>query len=294
MAKQRKKKHVTGHQGRGKPKTSRKGKRLAYGFVAQHDTPSESVVPQAAGADENGTRLNKWLAEAGIASRRKCDAMVLEGVVDVNGEIVLEPGRRIFDGDEVRVEGRVVKEVRRLYYLFYKPKGVLCTNDPRETRLRVCDLVDPVMPSRVFTVGRLDEASEGLLLLTNDGEFSQLMTHPSFGVRKTYAVRVDGLVDFDSVEKLRKGAFIDGAKVVPLSVRVGRRTKAFSTVEITIREGRNREVRRLLARSGLKVRQLKRVRIGSLGVKGVKRGGYRPLSRQEVEELVSCAREGDE
>jgi 23S rRNA pseudouridine2605 synthase len=131
-----------------------------------------------------------------------------------------------------------------------------------------------------------------LLLLTNDGEFSQLMTHPSFGVRKTYMVRVDGLVDFDSVEKLRKGAFIDGTKVVPLSVRVGRRTKAFSAVEITIREGRNREVRRLLARSGLKVRQLKRVRIGSLGVKGVKRGGYRPLSRHEVEELVACAREG--
>ncbi|MCH2100394.1 MAG: rRNA pseudouridine synthase [Planctomycetes bacterium] len=274
-----------GHHGRGAPKVSRAERRNAHGLVASTDSPESGVL------DQRGVRLNRWLAERGVDSRRKCDALVQGGSVEVNGEIRLDPGYRVQPGDEIRVDGQPVREVRRLYYLFYKPRGVLCTADKRETRPRVGDLVDHLVPSRVYPAGRLDEDSEGLLLLTNDGDFAHMMMHPSFGVPKTYVVFTPMIVRQQDLEALRAGAWIDGQKVVPERVRIVRRTKAGASLEIVLREGRNREVRRLLARHGFGVKRLKRVRIGDLGVKGVRRGGLRPLTRTERDRLVAVARD---
>lgn len=277
------------------PKLKRRG---AAAFVEASRAPREGVgaggsrigQPGDAAAPALGTRLNRWLAEQGVDSRRHCDALVLEGAVTVNGESMREPGYRVQPGDDVRVNGARVKEVRRLYYAFHKPRGVLCTNDQRERRTRVCDLVDPLTPSRVYPIGRLDEDSEGLLLLTNDGDFAQLVAHPRHGVPKTYYCTVGEPVEAALLVRLRRGAFLDGARVAPEQVRIVKRTPSGSTLEVTIREGRNREVRRMLARHGLGVKRLKRVRIGGLGLRGLKRGELRPLTREERDALVAEAR----
>lgn len=282
--KKRGKRIPSGHPGRGVPQVSRAERRNAFGLVAGTDSPEASVVER-----EDGVRLNRWLAERGVGSRRACDALVLDAGVEVNGEIMMEPGYRVMSDDVIKVNGSQIKDVRRLYYLFYKPKGVLCTAEKRETRPRVGDLVDHLVPSRVYPVGRLDEESEGLLLLTNDGDFAHMMMHPSFGVPKTYVAIIPAQLKASDVAGLRAGAWVDGVKIVPENLKVIRKTRGSTMVEVVIREGRNREVRRLFARHGLGVKRLKRVRIGSLGVKGVRRGGLRPLTRAERDELVGIA-----
>jgi ribosomal protein S4 len=151
----------TAGAGRGKPKVSSRAKRVAHGFVAASGAPSGAVNEQEENpyaidrsATANGVRLNRWLAEQGVDSRRKCDQKVLDGEVSVNGTVIMEPGYRVQHEDEVSVNGARIHRARRLYYLFYKPRGVLCTNDPRETRTRLCDLVDPMVPSRVYPIGQ--------------------------------------------------------------------------------------------------------------------------------------------
>lgn len=276
--------------GRGKPRVSKRAKRVAHGFVAASKAPDSPVGSGIDEAPKDGVRLNRWLAEQGVDSRRKCDEKIFDGEVMVNGRVVDTPGYRVQPGDEVSVNGARIRMTRRLYYLFYKPRGVLCTNDPRETRTRLCDLVDPMVPSRVYPVGRLDEESEGLILLTNDGDFSNLVAHPSFGVEKTYICQINSAMSGEDLQKLRAGAWIDGSRVIPKNARILRRLPKSTMLEISIREGRNREIRRLLARFGLGVKRLKRVRIGTLGIRGVKRGMLRPLSREERDSLVSQAR----
>jgi len=288
------KKKSTGFgQGRGKPKVSTRAKRIAHGFVAASAAPENPVGHGIQESSAQGVRLNRWLAEQGVDSRRKCDTIIFNGEVMVNGRVVDSPGYRVQPGDEVSVNGKKIRTTRRLYYLFYKPKGVLCTNDPRETRARLCDLVDPMVPSRVYPIGRLDEESEGLILLTNDGDFSNLVAHPKFGIEKTYVCQLDKSLSGEDLQRLRGGAWIDGVKVIPQKVRILRRSAQRSLMEISICEGRNREIRRLLARFGLGVKRLKRVRIGSLGIKGIKRGMLRPLSREERDSLVEQARRGE-
>ena len=284
MARNPRKKKKSGHPGRGKPRVTRSNQRTAYGLVSSTDSPDESAI-----VDERGMRLNRWLSEQGVDSRRKCDAMVQQGLVEVNGEVMLQPGYRVQKSDKVSVEGRNVKQMRRLYYLFYKPKGVLCTNDPRENRPRVADLVDHLVPSRVYPVGRLDEDSEGLILLTNDGDFANFVSHPRYGVPKTYTVLVRKTVPKKILALLRKGTWLDGQKVIPASVRIARQSHSSTLFEVVLKEGRNREIRRLFAHYDMKVTTLKRVRIGGLGVKGISRGGLRPLTRKERDSLASCA-----
>lgn len=283
-------KHATGHPGRGAARSSPSQRKRAHGVVAASGSAAEQILP----VNPAGVRLNRWLAERGVASRRRCDELVQEGGVELNGEIVLEPGVRVQPDDVVKVEGRLVRETRRLYYLFYKPKGVLCTEDPRETRPRVSDLVAPLVAGRVYPVGRLDEESEGLLLLTNDGDFANLVAHPRHGVTKTYLVQVHGTVDGAALARLRQGAWLEDGKVVPDGVKTLRRTQAATSLEVRMREGRNREVRRLLARAGFKVKSLKRVQIGPLGVRGLRAGQIRPLTRAERDALVESARPAGE
>ncbi len=280
----RQKKHQSGHPGRGKPQASTSQRRRArIADNAAGSTQGAAAIPAI------GVRLNRWLAERGIGSRRKCDTLVQECAVEVNGVIVVEPGYRVKAGDRVSVEGNPVQDVRRLYYLFYKPKGVLCTDDPREIRKRVCDLVAPLVSERVYTVGRLDEDSEGLLLLTNDGDFANLIMHPRYQVPKTYVVSINGSIRGEDIDTLRKGTWLAEGKVTPERIKLIKRTKTSSSLEIQLREGRNREIRRIFARAGYAVKNLKRVRIGQLGIKGIKRGGIRPLTKQERDDLIALA-----
>ena len=240
---------------------------------------------------EKGIRLNRFLAEQGLGSRRSCDAMVLEGSVAVDGKPVLEPGFRVKPEHKVSVDGEPVKIVGRIYYMFHKPSGVLCTDSPRENRPRVSDLIRPLISERVFTVGRLDEDTSGLLLLTNDGDFSELISHPRHGIWKTYEALVSGVVDAEAMRKMKAGVYLDGKKVVPKKLHVVRRTRTTTRIEVVLGEGVNREVRRLFARFGFNVKRLIRVRVGNLGLKGLRKGGLRPLTSEERDALVSLAKQ---
>lgn len=290
----RKRRSFSGARPKPRPRT----RRDAAGFISASPSPREGIGHEGAalrrkedeGAAGDPMRLNRWLAEQGVDSRRKCDQLVLEGAVSINGEIVGQPGARVKEGDEVRVNGVRIKPVRRLYYLFNKPRGVICTNDRREHRTRLCDLVDPLTPSRVYPIGRLDEDSEGLLILTNDGDFANLISHPRYGVGKTYYCIVSASLDADALARIKKGAFVEGGRIVPEAVRLVKRTPKMTTLEITLRESRNKEVRRLLSRHGFGVKTLKRIRIGELALRGLKRGHLRAITREERDAMVAALR----
>ncbi|MEC8493735.1 MAG: pseudouridine synthase, partial [Planctomycetota bacterium] len=235
-------------------------------------------------------RLNKFLADNGVASRRASDEMILGGKVLVDGEIITQLGTKIDPSEQVvEVDGvRLESDPReRRYYILHKPAGVVCTNEVRETRPRAIDLVTDPRKGRIFTVGRLDEESKGLLLLTSDGEFAERIAHPRYGVPKTYLVKVPGRITDDAVMKVREGVHLAEGKTSGARVLIKRRTATSSTLEVTIQEGKNREVRRVFARVGYKVQSLTRTRIGPLGIRGLREGKWRALSREEVEALVT-------
>ena len=175
----------------------------------------------------------------------------------------------------------------RRYYILHKPAGVVCTNEVRETRPRAVDLITDPKKGRIFTVGRLDEESKGLLLLTSDGEFAERIAHPRYGVPKTYLVRVPGQITDEAVQKIREGVYLSEGRTAGARVVVKRRTANGSILEVTIQEGRNREVRRIFVRVGYKVTSLTRTQIGPLGIRGLREGKWRALSREEVEALVT-------
>ncbi len=230
-------------------------------------------------------RLQKYLAHAGIAARRKCEAMIAAGRVSVNGMVVTEMGTQVQDGDEVRVDGQAVRtEEVRQYILYHKPMGEVSTVSDPEARPTVLDRFRD-FPARLYPVGRLDFDSEGLLLLTNDGELAQRMLHPSSEVEKVYLARVAGDVPLDAIRRLREGVEIDGRKTSPAKVRAIRRTMVETVLLVTIHEGRNRQVRRMLEAVGHTVLLLRRVQFGPLQLGDLKRGQWRALTRDEVESL---------
>jgi 23S rRNA pseudouridine2605 synthase len=211
--------------------------------------------------------------------------------VTINGETVQELGTRIDPMvDEVRFDGDRVVQEKKVYLLFNKPKGVVCTNARNEQRKRVIDFLDKVK-GRIYTIGRLDAESEGLILLTNDGDFAQAMAHPKFGVPKTYAVLVRGNVDADAMHKVRGGVWLSDGRTSGASVKVERRGRDRTYLKVTIREGKNREVRRVFAKLGNPVLSLKRVRIGTLNLHGLRSGAHRFLRPEEVDSLYKAARE---
>ena len=229
-------------------------------------------------------RLQRLLASAGFGSRRQCEELIEAGRVDVDGTVVTRLGTTVEPAaSKVRVDGVLLKKQKLVYYAVNKPIGFVTTNRDPQGRPRVVDLVPP--DERVFPVGRLDRNSEGLILLTNDGELAQRLTHPKFGVRKVYRVTVAGKVDFETMKQMRKGIYIaegfvrvEGAKLV--------KSRSRSTeMEIVLREGKNREIRRILARLGHKVQHLRRIAVGPLRLGDVPSGAYRVVSHQEVEKL---------
>jgi 23S rRNA pseudouridine2605 synthase len=231
------------------------------------------------------TRLQKLLSQAGIASRRAAEKLIADGRVTVNDQTILTMGVKVDpDVDEIRVDGRRVKTAaRRRYILLYKPIGYVTTRSDPQKRRTVLDLLAGVR-DYVYPVGRLDYDTEGLLLLTNDGDLAARLTHPRHGVPRTYEARVAGMPNRDAIQRLRAGIPLDGHRTLPADVVLlneGRRDRD-GVLRLTIREGRNRQVRRMCEAVGHPVQQLKRTRIGALGDRRLKPGQWRELSDEEV------------
>jgi 23S rRNA pseudouridine2605 synthase len=246
-------------------------------------------------SNTSGIRIQKYLSSMGYASRRAVEEMIEQGLVEVNGNMVKQMPCFIDpDSDEITVAGsrvRIRKTTRHVYYLVNKPKGVICTSDDPEGRPKITDMIPRSKKSeRVYCVGRLDADSTGLVLLTNDGELTNRLTHPRYGVDKTYLVNVPEKIDGRDIEKILSGQYLDGRNVRPTSIRIVRKTRTSTLLEITLREGKNREIRRLLAKRGYSVRRLRRVAIGSVTDRGLKTGNYRVLDPREVRQLKNCGR----
>lgn len=266
--------------------------RRAEGLVVK---PS-SVFSDGPKTADGRVRLNHFLAKAGICSRRNADELIATGRVEVNGEVVAELGVRVDPlADDVRFDGSRLQPEKSVYVLLNKPKGVVCTNAAHEQKKRVVDLL-PTIRGRVFTVGRLDLDSEGLLLVTNDGAFAQEMTHPSYGISKLYSVVVRGRIEDGHLEKARGGVWLAEGPTSGMQLKVERMTKDRTYIKVTLREGKNREIRRVFAKLGYPVASLKRVRIGNLTLHGLGDGDWRFLQLGEVARLRDLARSegGDE
>lgn len=231
-------------------------------------------------------RLHKVLAEAGLGSRRSCEVLIMAGRVTLDGKRVTEMGQAVDpDRSKIFCDGEPVKRQKKVYYLLNKPRGYVCTNDESSRGFRVIDLLRSV-EQRIYTVGRLDKESEGLILLTNDGELANLLSHPRYGIEKRYRVEVKGRIRDDTLEILRQGMWLSDGRMLPSSVKVIHRRYTTSTLEIILREGKNREIRRLLAKTGHNVISLKRVMIGHLKAEStLKSGKYRPLLDSEIKRL---------
>ncbi|MFT5284374.1 MAG: 23S rRNA pseudouridine2605 synthase [Planctomycetota bacterium] len=237
-------------------------------------------------------RLNKYMADHGIASRRRCDELITEGKVMIDGEIITQLGTIVDpEAQRVEIDGCILKpdKVNRRYYLLNKPAGVVCTNERRESKLRAIDMVTDRNKGRIYTVGRLDEDTVGLVILTSDGDFANLVMHPRYGVSKTYMVKIIGQIDDESLMKIRGGIFLSDGKTAGARVLVKKRSARQSTLLVTLHEGKNREVRRIFARFGWKVSALKRIRIGELTDRGLKVGHWRALKSSEVKILRELA-----
>lgn len=231
-------------------------------------------------------RLNKFLAACGIASRRDCDKLIAEGRVCVNGKAAVL-GVDVSDSDCVTVDGRQVTLKKNEYYLLNKPKGYLSTVSDEKGRKTVLDLM-PDTVGRIYPVGRLDYDSEGLIILTTDGELAQRLTHPSNEVPKTYLVKIEGTLKESDLNPLRSGIEIEGGYITKkCKAHIVETNKQYTKIHMTITEGKNREIRKMFAAIGREVVLLKRIKVGELTLRGLDRGSWRKLSRQEVEYLMS-------
>ena len=236
-------------------------------------------------------RIQKFLSAAGVASRRAAEEMVIEGRVLLNGKPVVELPCFVGPGDEVRVDGRRVRTSAQphAYFLLNKPRGVVCTQSDPQGRPRARDLV-PAGRRRVYCAGRLDAETTGLVVLSDDGELTQHLTHPSHEVPKTYLAEAEGKVEGPALERIRRGVWLDVGRTKPAGVKVLQRGHRRTMIELRLTEGRNREVRRILARLGHKVRRLKRTAIGPVTDRGLKVGSHRQLSPAEVRRLRKTGR----
>lgn len=226
-------------------------------------------------------RLQKYLADAGVASRRKCEELIRSGRVAVNG-ISAEIGMTVNETDTVTLDGkRVTPASQKVVYAFYKPKNVICTASAEEDRVKVVDYFTEV-PFRLYTVGRLDYDSEGLIFVTNDGEFAERLMHPRYMKTKTYRVLCTGEITKRDERILMNGVELEDGPTAPAAVRVLKKSPEKSELLLSIHEGRNRQVRRMLDSLGHKTLRLCRIAIGEIGIDGLKPGQYRLLTEEEI------------
>lgn len=233
-------------------------------------------------------RINKYIAQAGVASRRKADELIAAGNVKVNGAVLREPGYDVQEGDRVEVNGRLIEaQEKKVYILLNKPLGYVTTVSDDKERLTVMDLVQDV-DARIFPVGRLDYNTSGMLIMTNDGDFAYKLTHPKHELTKTYRARVAGVLSTEKVWKLRNGVDIGGFVTSKARVDVVKGLPKSTIVDITIHEGKNRQVRKMFKAVGNNVQELERIAIGDIRLGRLAEGHYRKLTREEVEFLKNC------
>jgi len=228
-------------------------------------------------------RLQKIISQAGIASRRHAEQMIVEGRVSVNGKIVKELGTKVDPSDRVVIDGKMLAGEKLVYLILNKPRGYITTLSDPKGRKTVIELVNDI-DERIYPVGRLDYATEGLLLMTNDGELTHGLTHPSKHVTKTYIAKVKGLPTDEKLTRLRKGIALEDGVTAPAEVRFQNydEQKDISAIEIAIHEGKNRQVRRMFESIGHPVKTLKRIKYAFLTLEGLKRGQHRYLTPSEI------------
>ncbi len=233
-------------------------------------------------------RINKYIAQAGIASRRKADELIINGNVRVNGAVLKEPGYDVKDDDVVEVNGRRIRaEEKKVYILLHKPVGYLTTVNDDKERNTVMDLVGDV-EARIFPVGRLDYNTSGMLIMTNDGDFAYRLTHPKHEMPKTYRARVAGVLSREKCARLEQGVDIGGFVTSKAKVSVVKGLPRTTIVDITIHEGKNRQVRKMFKAVGNPVQDLSRIAIGAVHLGRLSEGHYRKLTREEIEYLKNC------
>lgn len=232
-------------------------------------------------------RLQKVIAEAGIASRRKAEELIKQGQVKVNGTVVTELGTKVSDKDEVMVNNKPIVKETKEYYLLNKPRGVVTTTSDDKNRRTVVDYINT--EARIYPVGRLDYDTTGAILLTNDGEFANIITHPKSEIDKVYVAKLNGIIKGEQINKLKDGVELDGVVVKPSRVKLKKVNQEAntSTVEIIIHEGKNHQVKRMFESVGLLVDKLKRERIGIFNLIGLQSGEYRKLTPKEVAIIYS-------
>ena len=232
-------------------------------------------------------RLQKYLSSCGVASRRKSEELILEGRVKVNGKVVRELGTQVSSSDIVTVNEVEIKKEDKVYFLLYKPEKTICSLKDEKGRKTVVELIQT--EHKIFPVGRLDYDTSGIILLTNDGELTNILTHPSHDVYKTYYTKVDGIVTGEEIKKLEKGIILDGVKTKKAYAKIKKIDKKNnkSYVELTISEGRNHQVKNMFMAIGHKVLKLKRTDYAFLNLEGLSTGEYRPLNIKEIKKLYS-------
>ena len=232
-------------------------------------------------------RLQKYLSSCGIASRRKSEELILAGKVKVNGKVVTELGTKVSEKDEVEVENMEVYRKEKEYYLLYKPEKTICSVSDEKGRTTVVDLIET--DEKIFPVGRLDYDTTGLLLLTNDGELTNKLTHPKGFVEKTYIAKVSGIVTGKEIHELEEGIELEGVKTKKARAKLKKIDKKNNKtyVELTITEGRNHQVKNMFAALGHKVLKLKRISYAFFNLEGMKIGEYRRLTAKEVKQLYN-------
>ncbi len=228
-------------------------------------------------------RLQKVIASSGITSRRKAESLIVNGKVKVNGKVVTELGTKVDSKDEILVNDKLIEKEVKEYYLLNKPRGVITSTSDDKGRTTVVDLIDTT--SRIYPVGRLDYDTTGALLLTNDGEFANIITHPKNSIDKVYLAKLNGIIKGEQINKLKDGIVLDNVLVKPTRVKLKKVNKDNNTsmVEITIHEGKNHEVKRLFESVGFLVDKLTRERIGIFNLEGLKSGEYRKLTLKEIQ-----------
>lgn len=233
-------------------------------------------------------RLNKFIAQSGIASRRKAEEYIEKGSVKINGIVMTRFAYDVKEYDVVEVDGRIIKTgEKKVYYVLNKPAGYITSASDEKGRPTVLDLMKDV-EERVFPVGRLDYNTSGLLVMTNDGDLAYRLTHPRHHVYKTYRVKVNGVFSEEKASRLRKGVDIGGFVTSKAIVRILKQQERFTIVEIKIFEGKNRQVRKMFGHVGNKVMELERTAIGDIALGRLKPGHYRKLTQKEIEYLKNC------
>lgn len=233
-------------------------------------------------------RINKYIAQAGVASRRKADELIANGNVKINGAVMREPGYDVQDKDVVSVNGHIIENRQKLVYvLVNKPMGMITSSKDDKERATVMELIQDI-DERLFPVGRLDYNTTGALIMTNDGQLTYRVSHPRHELGKTYRALVKGILSDEKVRKLRNGVDIGGYITSKAKVKVIKGGQNSTLVEITIHEGKNRQVRKMFASVGNPVQELERVAIGEVRLGHLKQGHYRKLTREEIEYLKNC------